>query len=151
MKTPIKIKKIKENAKMPYRGSTAAAGYDVFACINEPVKIFPHQTAMINTGLSVAVPDGYWVGVFARSGIAAKQGLRPANCTGVIDADYRGPVMVALHNDSEEIRFVEPDERIAQLIILPFMDWDIEEVDELDDTERNEGGFGSTDKKRGRI
>lgn len=144
MKLPIQIKKLNENAKLPEHGSERAAGYDVFACIDETIELRPHETKMISTGLSIAVPDGYWVGAFARSGLAAKQGLRPANCTGVIDSDYRGTVMIALHNDSEVIRYIEPNEKIAQLIVLPFIYWDIEEVEELDDTVRGSGGFGST-------
>lgn len=147
MVLPIKIKKLNENAKLPDHGSAAAAGYDVFACIDESIELGPHETKMISTGLSIAVPDGYWVGAFARSGLAAKQGLRPANCVGVIDSDYRGPVMIALHNDSESTKYIEPNQKIAQLIVLPFVYWDIEEVKELDETERGSGGFGSTGSK----
>ena len=146
MNLSIKIKRLDENAKMPEHGSAAAAGYDVFACINEVIDLHPHETVKISTGLSMAIPDGYWAGVFARSGLATKEGLRPANCVGVIDSDYRGPIIVAVHNDSNETRHIEPGEKIAQIIILPFVYWDIEETDILDSTERGSGGFGSTGK-----
>ena len=140
----IQIKKLRENAQMPTRGSAAAAGYDLYACIDEAVVIAPHTTAKIGTGLSVAVPEGYFGAVFARSGLASKQGLRPANCVGVCDADYRGEYIVALHNDSDEERTVMPGDRIAQLVIMPFLPAEFEEVDELTETQRGAGGFGST-------
>lgn len=146
MTLPIKIKKLNENAKLPEHGSIAAAGYDVFACIDEIITLRPHETAKISTGLSVELPDGYWMGVFARSGLATKEGLRPSNCTGVIDSDYRGEVIVALHNDSETTRIITPGEKIAQLIVLPFVYWNLKEVNELSDTQRGTGGFGSTGK-----
>ena len=144
MNIPVKIKRLSENAKLPVHGSEAAAGYDVFACVEELITIPPHTTAKISTGLSVEIPEGYFMGVFARSGLATKEGLRPSNCTGVVDSDYRGEVIVALHNDSDITRYVRPQEKIAQLIVLPFMYWDIQDVDELSDTERGTGGFGST-------
>ena len=144
--TPVKIKRNKSNARMPERGSDAAAGYDVFACLDWELQIPPHQTIKIDTGLSMEIPTGYWAGVFARSGLATKEGLRPANCVGVIDSDYRGSVIVALHNDSEEVRTIIPGEKIGQLILLPCYEWSIEEVNELSDTERGSGGFGSTGK-----
>lgn len=144
MTLPIEIKKLDPKAKMPEHGSAAAAGYDVFACLDEPIQLWPHETVKISTGLSIAVPDGYWAGVFARSGLATKEGLRPSNCVGVIDSDYRGPVIVALHNDSSFTRTIHPNEKIAQLIIMPFVYWDIQEVDKLSDTERGANGFGST-------
>ena len=144
MNIPVKIKRLSEDARLPIHGSEAAAGYDVFACIEELVTIPPHATTKISTGLSVEIPEGYFMGVFARSGLATKEGLRPSNCTGVVDSDYRGEVIVALHNDSDVSRYVRPQEKIAQLIILPFMYWDIQDVNELSDTERGAGGFGST-------
>ena len=101
---------------------------------------------MIGTGVALAVPEGYFGGVFARSGLSAKEGLRPANCTGAVDADYRGEVKVALHNDSEEERVVAPGQKIAQLVIMPFLSVEFEEVADLDETERGQGGFGSTGK-----
>ena len=140
----IQIKKLREQAQMPTRGSAAAAGYDLYACIDEAVVIAPHTTAKIGTGLSVAVPEGYFGAVFARSGLASKQGLRPANCVGVCDADYRGEYIVALHNDTDEERTVMPGDRIAQLVIMPFLPAEFEEVDELTETQRGAGGFGST-------
>lgn len=142
----VKIKRNKNNARMPERGSDAAAGYDVFACLDWELQIPPHQTIKIDTGLSMEIPSGYWAGVFARSGLATKEGLRPANCVGVIDSDYRGPIIVALHNDSEETRTIVPGEKIGQLIILPCFDWRIQEVEELSETQRGSGGFGSTGK-----
>ena len=142
----IQIKKLRENAILPKRGSKAAAGYDLYACMDAPITIKAHETAMIPTGLSLAIPEGYFGAVVARSGLASKKGLRPANCIGVCDSDYRGEIMVALHNDSEQKRSVEPGDRIAQLVILPFLAVDFEERDELDETERGSGGFGSTGK-----
>ena len=140
----IQIKKLRDHAQMPTRGSSAAAGYDLYACLDGEVTIAPHTTEKIGTGLSVAVPDGYFGAVFARSGLASKQGLRPANCVGVCDADYRGEYIVALHNDSDEPRIVAPGDRIAQLVIMPFLPAEFEEVDALDETARGAGGFGST-------
>lgn len=142
----IKIKKLRENAKIPTRGSEYAAGYDLYACIEEPVTILPHTTAKIGTGLSVAVPEGYFGAIFARSGLAAKEGLRPANCVGVADSDYRGEYIVAIHNDTDSVRKIEPQERIAQLVVMPFLAVEFEETEELDKTERGSGGFGSTGK-----
>ena len=140
----IEIKKLRDNAVLPRRGSGSAAGYDLYACLDGKVKIAPHETKMIPTELAMAVPEGYFGAVVARSGIASKQGLRPANCIGICDSDYRGEYTVALHNDSELEREICPGDRIAQLVIIPFLAVDFSEVDELDDTERGEGGFGST-------
>lgn len=142
----IKIKKLRDNARIPTRGSAAAAGYDLYACLDESVTIAPHATAMIGTGLSVAVPEGYFGAVFARSGLASKQSLRPANCVGVCDSDYRGEYIVALHNDGETERVIENGERIAQLVVIPYLSVEFDEVEELDETERGAGGFGSTGK-----
>ena len=147
MNISIKIKKLNQNAKLPQHGSVAAAGYDVFACIKNSIWLHPHETIKISTGLAFQIPEGYFMGVFARSGLATKQGLRPSNCVGIIDSDYRGDVIVALHNDSETARMIEPYEKIAQLIVMPFLTWDIEEVDELNETVRGSNGFGSTDRK----
>ena len=144
----IKIKKLKDNAVLPSRGSAAAAGYDLYACLeSESVEIAPHTTVKIGTGLSIAVPDGYFGAIFARSGLAAKEGLRPANCVGVADSDYRGEYIVALHNDGEAYRTVKNGDRIAQLVIMPFLSVEFCEVAELDETERGAGGFGSTGKQ----
>lgn len=142
----IEIKKLRENAKIPTRGSEYAAGYDLYACIDEAVTIMPHTTEKIGTGLSIAVPNGYFGAIFARSGLAAKEGLRPANCVGVADSDYRGEYMVAMHNDTDAVRTILPDERIAQLVVMPFLEAEFEEKEELEKTERGSGGFGSTGK-----
>ena len=143
----IKITKLRESAKLPTRGSEKAAGYDLYACLEcDSIEIAPHTTAKIGTGLAVAVPDGYFGAVFARSGLAAKQGLRPANCVGVCDSDYRGEYIVALHNDGDTVQTVANGDRIAQLVIMPFLAAEFQEVDCLDETERGAGGFGSTGK-----
>lgn len=140
----IKIKKLNNLAKMPSRGSSGAAGFDLYAATDSIIDIAPHSTMKIDTGLSFELPEGTFAGIFARSGIATKRGLRPANCTGIIDSDYRGPVIVALHNDTDEIQNIEPGERIAQMILLPFISMDFNEVNELSDTARGEGGFGDS-------
>lgn len=140
----IEIKKLRPGAELPTRGSAYAAGYDLRACIDAPVVIAPGETKMVGTGLSVAVPVGYFGAVFARSGLASKQGLRPANCVGVCDSDYRGEYTVALHNDSAEPRTVQNGDRIAQLVVIPCLDLEFDEVSELSATERGAGGFGST-------
>lgn len=144
----IKIKKLRENAHIPTRGSEKAAGYDLYAALEtESIVIAPHTTEKIGTGLAIAVPDGYFGAIFARSGLAAKQGLRPANCVGVADSDYRGEYIVALHNDTDNEKVIENGERIAQLVIMPFLSAEFSEVEELDDTDRGAGGFGSTGTK----
>ena len=143
----INIKKLKSNTVIPTRGSAAAAGYDLYACLDaDEAVIPPHSTQKIGTGLAVAVPDGYFGAIFARSGLAAKSGLRPANCVGVADSDYRGEYIVALHNDTDEPKTVKNGERIAQLVIMPYLSVEFNEVSELDSTERGAGGFGSTGK-----
>ena len=142
----IQIKKLKENAIIPTRGSDRAAGYDLYACLENEITIGAGETVKIGTGLSIAVPEGYFGAIFARSGLAAKEGLRPANCVGVADSDYRGEYIVALHNDSAISRGVTPGERIAQLGVMPYLSVEFEEVDSLDETERGAGGFGSTGK-----
>ena len=142
----INIKKLTETAKLPERGSAYAAGYDLFADLQEAVTINPKQTLMINTGVAMEIPEGYWGGIFARSGLSSKEGLRPANCVGVVDADYRGPICVALHNDSEAVRTVVPGQKVAQMVVVPFLAVEFEEVAELSDTVRGVGGFGSTGK-----
>ena len=140
----IQVKKLREGAVLPTRGSEKAAGYDLYACLDQPVVIYPNTNVKIGTGLAIAVPEGYFGAVFARSGLAAKQSLRPANCVGVCDADYRGEYIVALHNDGNEPRTVNPGDRIAQLVVMPFLPVEFSEVDELDETARGAGGFGST-------
>jgi len=140
----MKIKKLDEKAVIPKRGSASAAGYDIYSI--EDVSIPSGETKLIRTGLSMEIPENYFGGVFARSGLAVKEGIRPANCVAVIDADYRGELMVPLHNDSKEERRITVGERIAQLVILPFLPVEFEETDELSETVRGEGGFGSTGK-----
>ena len=142
----IQLKKLKENALLPTRGSEHAAGYDLYACLEEDVLVAPGQTVKIGTGLAVAVPEGFFGAVFARSGLASKEGLRPANCVGVCDSDYRGEYIIALHNDSGMERTVRHGDRIAQLVILPFLPAEFEECDSLPETARGAGGFGSTGK-----
>ena len=142
----IEIKKLNENAIIPTRGSEQAAGYDLYAATTEPITIQPHETVKVGTGLAIAVPDGYFGAIFARSGLAAKQGLRPANCVGVADSDYRGEYIVALHNDTDFERTIAPKERIAQLVVMPYLAVEFEEKDELSETARGAGGFGSTGK-----
>ena len=142
----VKIKKLNENAVIPTRGSEYAAGYDLYACMdsNESILIKPHQTVKIHTGIAMKLPAGYFGAVFARSGVATKRGLRPANCVGVCDEDYIGEVIVALHNDSNVEQMVVGGERIAQYVVIPYQTVGFTEVDELEETERGAGGFGST-------
>jgi len=140
----IEVKKLREDAILPTRGSVYSAGYDLYAAIDEPITIAPHTTEKIGTGLAFALPEETFAAIFARSGLATKEGLRPANCVGVCDSDYRGEYIVALHNDSEEARTVEPQERIAQMILMATNPMNFIEVDELSETDRGEGGFGST-------
>lgn len=142
----IKIKKLTDTAKTPTRGSEHAAGYDLYADVKKDVQIKPHETVKIGTGLAMEVPDGYFGAIFARSGLATKEGLRPANCVGVCDSDYRGEYIVVIHNDSEETRTITAGERIAQLVVMPYLPVTFDEVAELTDTNRGEGGFGSTGK-----
>ena len=145
--TTLKVKKLKSEAQLPSRGSVDAAGWDLYACIDKPVAIFPHETVKIGTGLAFELPQFTFGGIFPRSGLATKNGLRPANCVGVCDSDYRGEYIVAVHNDSNEKQIIQPGERIAQLILLPYIPFEFDEVDELSDTERGAGGFGSTGSK----
>lgn len=146
MKANVKFIKLNPMAQVPTRGSLYAAGYDLSAAIDSNIVIAPHTTVKIGTGLAVALPEGTFGGVYARSGIAAREGLRPANCTGVVDSDYRGELIVAIHNDSDQYGIVEPGERIAQFIVQPYVNVEFEEAETLEDTERGSGGFGSTGK-----
>lgn len=141
------IKKLNENAVIPTYGSEYAAGADLYACINEAVIIAPGETAFIGTGIAMEIPMGYAGFIYARSGLSCKKGLAPANKVGVVDADYRGEITVALYNHGSETRVVEPKERIAQMVIAPFLKVDFDEVEELSDTVRGIGGFGSTGSK----
>jgi len=138
----IKIKKLYEDSQIPTRGSEYAAGYDLYA--HEGATIKPHETAKIGTGVAIQPPKDTFGAVFARSGLATKQGLRPANCVGVCDYDYTGEYIIALHNDSNEERTIEAGERIGQVVFIPDVNVSFVEVDELEETERGAGGFGST-------
>ena len=140
----IRIKKTDERAITPTYGTEYSAGADLYAMLDASTEIKPHETVFVHTGISVEIPEGYCGLIFARSGLASKRGLAPANKVGVIDADYRGEIMVALHNHSENVATVEPGERIAQLAIVPFLKAEFEVSDELSDTVRGVGGFGST-------
>ena len=143
----VRFKKLNDLAKIPTRGSKFSAGYDLYAATDHDIQIPPHSTVMIGTGLAMEIPTGWFGAVFPRSGIATKRGLRPANCVPVIDCDYRGEWLIPLHNDSNETMTVQAGERIAQLVILPYQDIDFKEVNELHDTDRGMGGFGSTGEK----
>lgn len=142
----VNVKKIKSGAILPSYGSEFAAGADLYACLDADLTIPPHETAMIGTGLAMEIPAGYGGFVYARSGIASKRGLAPANKVGVVDADYRGELIVALHNHSDAPQTIGKNERIAQLVIAPFLKADFTESKTLSETVRGDGGFGSTGK-----
>ena len=146
MSFPMNIKKLNENARIPTYGSEFAAGADLYACIENDITIEPAQTVLIHTGLAMQIPEGLVGLIYARSGLASKKGLAPANKVGVIDSDYRGEIMVALHNHSTEPRTISDGERIAQIVFAPYYAAEFSVVDELDDTTRGTGGFGSTGK-----
>ena len=143
----VKIVKLQQNAHVPTYGSADAAGADLYACIDETVTIQPSQTVLIPTGLSMEIEQGFAGFIYARSGLATKRGLAPANKVGVIDSDYRGQVMVSLHNHTEQPQTVEPGERVAQMVFAPVYQAQFCEVDALQETERGTGGFGSTGTK----
>ena len=140
----LQVKRLRPDAKLPTYGSADAAGMDLYACLDDSETIAPGQTRFLSTGLAIAVPQGYAGLVFARSGMACKRGLAPANKVGVIDADYRGEVKIALYNHGPEMQLVEPGDRVAQLVIVPVLQMEPEWADELPDTQRGSGGFGST-------
>lgn len=143
----IKFKKLREGVNVPTAGSKYSAGYDLYASIPEgEITIGPGETVKVGTGLSFELPESTFGAIFARSGLATKQGLRPANCVGVCDSDYRGEYIVAIHNDSAECRTVQDGDRIAQLVLLPYIPMEFEEATDLSETARSEGGFGSTGK-----
>ena len=142
----VKIQKLNKNAKIPVYGSEYAAGADLYACLDFPVNIAPGRTKVIPTGIALELPVGYAGLIYARSGLATKQGLAPANKVGVVDCDYRGEVMVALHNHSQETRTVNSGDRIAQLVLTPYITAVFEEAKDLSSTARGAGGFGSTGK-----
>lgn len=140
----VNLKAMNERYRIPTVGSLDSAGSDLYAAEKEAVVIDPGESELIHTGIAVEIPDGYFGAIFARSGLATKQGLAPANKVGVIDSDYRGEIMVCLHNHSKYPRIVNPGDRIAQLVIIPYVRAEFKLVNELDDTNRGEGGFGST-------
>ena len=142
----IKYQKLNELAHEPTRGSAAAAGYDLYAATDSSIAIPAHTTIKIGTGLAFELPDNTFTAIFARSGLATKQGLRPANCVGVCDSDYRGEYVVALHNDTNVEQVVQPGDRIAQMILLPYIPMIFEETQNLSETDRGSDGFGSTGK-----
>lgn len=144
---PIPVVKLKENAKLPTRGTPYAAGADLYALLDEPMVIEPGQGVLVPTGLALAIPTGYVGLLLARSGLATKQGLAPANKVGVIDSDYRGELMVSLFNHSDQVRTVESGDRVAQLVIVPYLAAGFQETDSLDETGRGAQGFGSTGAK----
>ena len=146
-RTQVKIKKLTPQAKLPTYGTLGSAGADLYACLGADITIAPGDTAFIPTGLAVQIPDGFVGLVYARSGLASKQGLAPANKVGVIDSDYRGEITVSLLNHGKEPRTVHSGDRVAQLVIAPYIAADFTLCDELDDTARGEGGFGSTGTK----
>ena len=142
----VRVKILKEGAKLPTYGSAQAAGADLYACLQEPVTVAPGETVFVPTGIALEVPLGCAGLIYARSGMACKRGLAPANKVGVVDSDYRGEIIVALHNHGNAPQAVEHGERVAQFVIAPVLTPDYEMVKELSDTERNQGGFGSTGK-----
>ena len=147
MAVEINIKKLREDAIIPTYGSDYAAGADLYACLDEDLTINPHETVFVGTGIALEVPEGYAGLIYARSGLSCKRDLAPANKVGVVDADYRGEVTVALHNHGTEPQTIDKNERIAQMVIAPFLAVSFNEVDELSDTVRGAGGFGSTGTK----
>ncbi len=143
----IRVKKLNKKAIIPTKGSAQSAGYDLYACLERDcIEIPPQSCVKIGTGLSIEVPNGYFGAIFARSGLATKQNLRPANCVGVADSDYRGEYIVALYNDSTVHKIINNGERIAQLVIMPYLDVEFTETENLSETDRADGGFGSTGK-----
>ena len=146
MSFPMNIKKLNENARIPTYGSEFAAGADLYACLDADVTIAPAETLLIHTGLAMQIPEGLVGLIYARSGLASKKGLAPANKVGVIDSEYRGEILVALHNHGTIPQTISDGERIAQIVFAPYYAAEFSVVDELDDTTRGTGGFGSTGK-----
>lgn len=146
MFNPIQIKKLSNTAIVPTKGSEYAAGLDLYADLKEAIQVNPGDTLKVPTGIAMSIPNGLFGAIYARSGLATKQGLAPANKVGVIDSDYRGEIVVVLYNQSPIPQVVHPGDRIAQIVIQPYIDYEIDIVDELDETERGESGFGSTGK-----
>lgn len=155
----VKIKKLTETAKIPTKAHAEDAAFDLYADIpndtfipwgsieeRNGLKILPHTTVKVGTGVAMAIPNAYWGAIYARSGIATKQGLRPANAVGVVDSSYRGEIIVALHNDSSETQIIEHGQRIAQFMLAPVILTEFEEADNLDETSRGAEGFGDSGK-----
>ncbi len=147
MKPTVKVKKLDQRAHIPSLGSEFAAGADLYAIADGDITVAPSETVLVHTGLCMEIPEGYAGLIYARSGLASKKGLAPANKVGVVDSDYRGEIMVALHNHSPEPQSICDGERVAQLVITPFLTVNYEEAQELSDTVRGIGGFGSTGRK----
>ena len=143
----VKVKKLNKNAILPIYSSESAAGADLCALLDEPITIASGQTVFIKTGLALEIPEGYVGLIYARSGLACKRSVAPANKVGVIDSDYRGEIMVALFNHGSQEQTIEPGERVAQLVITPYLTAEFSEVEEITDTQRASGGFGSTGRK----
>lgn len=142
----VQVKFLREGAALPYYASEFAAGADLYACLEKPITVEPQTTVLVPTGLAMALPTGYAGLIYARSGLAVKRNLAPANKVGVIDADYRGEIMVALHNHGALPQTIEHGERIAQMIVTPYLSVQFLQADDLPDTARGAGGFGSTGK-----
>mgnify|MGYP002771609201 FL=1 len=156
----VKIKRLSETAKIPTKAHESDAAFDIYADIQDTfvpfgksidesekgIKVMPGQTVKVHTGFSTEIPIGYWGAVYARSGLATKQGLRPANCVAVIDAEYRGEWLIPLHNDSSDVQIIHHGDRIAQFMLAPVIETSFEEVSELNSSDRGEGGFGSSGK-----
>lgn len=144
------MRRLTPTAKMPSRATSGSAGFDLYADFGdypEPCRLWSGESIKFSTGISLAIPEGYFGAIFARSGLATKQGLRPTTCVSVIDSDYRGPIYVAIRNDSTRTQFIRHGQRIAQLVILPCPDIEFEETEDLPETDRGIGGFGSTGEK----
>ena len=144
MMNPVHVKILRDGAKLPTYGTAGAAGADLYACVDAPVTIRPGETVFIPTGIALEVPEGCAGLVYARSGLACKRGLAPANKVGVIDSDYRGEWLIYLYNQASEPRVINPGDRVAQLVLLPVLTPTVVEADSLDETDRGAGGFGST-------
>ena len=146
-KIDVNIKKLNENAIIPTYGTEYSAGFDLYSVSNEEITINPHETVFIKTGLAMEIPIGYGGFIFARSGLSTKKGLAPVNKVGIIDADYRGEIMVVLYNQTDEPKTIDAHERIAQMVIMPFITANFIETNELSETKRGNNGFGSTGQK----
>ena len=146
-KIDVNIKKLNENAIIPTYGTEYSAGFDLYSVSDEEITINPHETVFIKTGLAMEIPIGYGGFIFARSGLSTKKGLAPVNKVGIIDADYRGEIMVALYNQTDETKTIDAHERIAQMVIMPFICANFIETNELSKTKRGNNGFGSTGQK----